>query len=62
MKREFYNCLGSAAASAAVRRALASNTVACERMTALDFARNDANDEGVVGCTRGGRAPQFQIG
>ena len=57
MKHEFHYGLGSAAASAAVRHAHASNTTACERTTAFNFMRNDANDEGVVGCARGGRAP-----
>jgi len=62
MKRTFNIFSGSAAAPAAIRRAHASNTAASERATVFTFTRNDANDDGVVGCARGGRAPQFQTG
>jgi len=50
--------MGSARASRAVRRALAAN---------ISGAMNDiapptnANDEGVVGCTRGACAPQHDV-
>jgi len=49
--------LGSAAASAAVRRALASNPNVVARTNLSQPSLQEANDEGVVGCARGGRAP-----
>ncbi len=48
---------GTAAAPAAVRRALAPNPNVVVQPN-LRPTPTDANDEGVVGCARGGRAPQ----
>jgi hypothetical protein len=49
---------GAQPAPAAVRRALAPDTnVAGHRM--FYARRRSADDEGVVGCARGGRAPKF---
>ena len=50
---------GSAPAPGAVRRALAANMPAVDHQMESDLTRTSANDEGVVGCARGGRAPQF---
>jgi len=62
MKIEFHNYMGSAAASAAVRRALAWNPNVVASTYLSQPSLQEANDEGVAGCARGGRAPQFQIG
>jgi ATP-dependent helicase/nuclease subunit A len=50
---------GSAPASGAVRRALAANMTAVELQVENDITHTSANDEGVIGSARGGRAPQF---
>jgi hypothetical protein len=50
---------GGAAAPAAVRRALAPDTNVVERAIA-QITPPDADDVGVIGCARGGRAPQFK--
>ncbi len=50
---------GSAPAPGAVRRALAANMTAIDHQMENDLPRTSANDQGVVGCARGGRAPQF---
>ncbi len=52
--------MGSARAPRAVRRALAPNPNVVAR-SAVQSAPPDANDEGVVGCARGGRAPHFYL-
>ena len=53
--------MGSAAASAAVRRALAPSREAADVSKRWNFSRATANREGAVRCARGGRAPQFQL-
>ena len=58
--KERKETMGSAAAPAAVRRALAPNTSRGEHTNRFERAHaQEANDEGVVGCARGGRAPHF---
>ena len=58
IKIEAIGILGSAAASDVVRCALAPNFF---RPITVSSASADADDEGVVGCTRGGRAPQCAV-
>ncbi|MBI3851816.1 MAG: hypothetical protein HY298_16295 [Verrucomicrobia bacterium] len=53
--------MGSAAAPAAVRRALAPNRSRGKQTNNSDPALVEASDEGVVGTARGGRAPQKQF-
>jgi hypothetical protein len=53
--------LGSAAASAAVRRAPTPNDSHVERAKRRFFTAKDADDEGVVGRARGGRAPHLHL-
>ena len=50
--------LGSAAASAAVRRALAPNISQTTQTNRRIPRHGDADDGGIVGCARGGRAPR----
>ncbi len=54
-----FSRLGSAPASGAVRRAPAPNTKAVEKTNGRQMSSPNANDEGVVGHTRGACAPQF---
>src|SRR5438128_11846520 len=49
--------MGSAAASAAVRRAPAPNSGPGGRTIRMGVTRQNANGEGAVGSARGGRAP-----
>jgi ATP-dependent helicase/nuclease subunit A len=56
---EIFSRLGSAPASGAVRRAPAPNTKAVEKTNGRQMSSPNANDEGVVGHTRGACAPQF---
>jgi ATP-dependent helicase/nuclease subunit A len=54
-----FSRLGSAPASGAVCRAPAPNTKAVEKTNGRQMSSPNANDEGVVGHTRGACAPQF---
>jgi ATP-dependent helicase/nuclease subunit A len=54
-----FSRLGSAPAPGAVRRAPAPNTKAVEKTNGRQMSSPNANDEGVVGHTRGACAPQF---
>ncbi len=54
-----FSRLGSAPAPGAVRRAPAPNINAAEKMNGRQISSPNANDEGVVGHTRGACAPQF---
>jgi ATP-dependent helicase/nuclease subunit A len=54
-----FSRLGSAPAPGAVRRAPAPNTNAVEKTNGRQMSSPNANDEGVVGHTRGACAPQF---
>ena len=56
---DIFSRLGSAPASGAVRRAPAPNTNAVEKTNERQMSSPNANDEGVVGHTRGACAPQF---
>jgi ATP-dependent helicase/nuclease subunit A len=56
---DIFSRLGSAPASGAVRRAPAPNTKAVEKTNGCQMSSPNANDEGVVGHTRGACAPQF---
>jgi ATP-dependent helicase/nuclease subunit A len=56
---EIFSRLGSAPASGAVRRAPAPNTKAVEKTNGRQMSSPNANDEGVVGHTRGACAPLF---
>jgi len=60
MNPESKIALGSARASRAVRRALAPNVDAEAHADRNQFSSSDANDEGVVGNTRGACAPHFK--
>jgi len=52
---------GSAAAPAAVRCALAPNMNVVTPIKQNSSPSHNADDEGVAGCARGGRAPYFQF-
>jgi ATP-dependent helicase/nuclease subunit A len=54
-----FSRLGSAPTSGAVRHAPAPNTIAVEKTNGRQMSSPNANDEGVVGHTRGACAPQF---
>jgi ATP-dependent helicase/nuclease subunit A len=54
-----FSRLGSAPASGAIRRAPASNINAAEKTNERQMSSPNANDEDVVGHTRGACAPQF---
>ena len=56
MNSGFAFWMGTTAASAVIRRALASNF---SLISTTAVALRGANDGGVIGCARGGRAPRF---
>src|SRR5207244_9011581 len=58
--RESVRGMGSAAASAAVRRAPAPNSAPGRQNIRSGASRRNANGEGAVSSARGGRAPRFQ--
>ena len=58
---QFAGELGSTGASPVVRRALAANISGAMKIIAQSPCRTNANDEGVVGCARDGRAPQHDV-
>ena len=58
---QFAGELGSTGASPVVRRALAVNISGAMKIIAQSPCRTNANNEGVVGCARGGRAPPHDV-